>query len=389
MATGSILLVGVATATELKLRAAMPATGFVALPAGGRHAPEQLRGLADAAAVALSDDAEASFRLVRLLDAAGIRVTVIGPRKDADLILRAMREGAKEFVLAGDDETLKQVLRTQARPSRTAGVGTVYAVFPAKGGVGATTVATNLAGALQASGERTCLVDLNLNMGDVLAFLDLAGGYSIADVIGNMGRLDRGLLDATLLRHASGVQVLAQSHRIEDSDRVDAESVAQLLQFLRLHFGAIVLDGLRSFDDVSVAAVDASDRIVLLVEQEVPAVRDARRCVALFKRLGSEAKLKLVVNRYGKANDIGVDVIAETVGLPVAATIANDYPAVIRAVNKGVLVRDEAGRSAVARDIDDLLKVVGHVRAEPAAEPRERRSLFKKLLTLRTSDATE
>ena len=147
--------------------------------------------------------------------------------------------------------------------------------------------------------------------------------------------------------------MLAQSHRIEESDRVDAEAIAQLLQFLRQHYGAVVLDGLRSFDDVSVAAVDASDQIVLLVvTQEVPAVRDARRCVGLFKRLGSEGKLKLVVNRYQKVNEINLAVIAETVGLPVAATIANDYPAVIRAVNKGVLLRDDGRRSPVARDIE-------------------------------------
>jgi pilus assembly protein CpaE len=386
MGTGSILLADVPATTEVKLRAAMPSVEFSALPPG-RHSAELLRSLGSAAVVWLTDDVESSYRLVRMLDGAGLRVIVIGPRKDADLILRAMREGAKEFVLAGDDEALKRVLRDQARPPRAIGAGTIYAVFPAKGGVGATTVATNLAGALQARGERTCLVDLNLNMGDVLAFLDLAGGYSIADVIGNMGRLDRELLDATLLRHGSGIHVLAQSHRIEESDRVDAEAIAQLLQFLRQHFGAVVLDGLRSFDDVSVAAVDASDQIVLLVSQEVPAVRDAKRCVGLFKRLGSEGKLKLVVNRYQKVNDINLSVIAETVGLPVAATIANDYPSVIRAVNKGVLLRDDSSRGPVGRDIDDLVKVMGHTKSEAA--PREKRSLFKKLLTLRTSDATE
>ncbi len=386
MGSGSILLVDVPALTEVKLRTAMPSVEFTSLPPG-RHSAELIRSLGSAAVISLGEDEEASFRLVRTLDAAGLRVVVIGPKKDADLILRAMREGAKEFVLAGDDEALKRVLRDHARPPRASGLGTIYAVFPAKGGVGATTVATNLAGALQARGTRTCLVDLNLNMGDVLAFLDLAGGYSIADVIGNMGRLDRELLDATLLRHESGVHVLAQSHRIEESDRVDAEGIAQALQFLRQHYGAVVLDGLRSFDDVSVAAVDASDQIVLLVSQEVPAVRDAKRCVGLFKRLGSEGKLKLVVNRYQKVNEINLGVISETVGLPVAGTIANDYPAVIRSVNKGVLLRDDASRSVVARDIDELVKTVGHGKDEEA--PREKRSLFKKLLMLRTSDATE
>lgn len=386
MGTSTILLSDVSAATEARLRRALSAAEFVPMPAG-RHSPEQLRALGGTAVVSLGESVEAGFKLVRTLAVAGIRVIVLGPRKDADLILQAMREGAKEFVLAGDDEALVRVLREQVRPPRASGVGMIYAVFPAKGGVGATTVSTNLAGALQARGERTCLVDLNLNMGDVLAFLDLAGGYSIVDVMNNMGRLDRDLLDATLLRHGSGIHVLAQSHRIEESDRVDAEAIGQLLQFLRHHYGAVVLDGLRSFDDVSVAAVDASDQIVLLVTQEVPAVRDARRCVGLFKRLGSEGKLKLVVNRYQKNNDINLSVIAETVGLPVAATVANDYPAVIRAVNKGVLVGDDATRSSVTRDLDDLVKLLGHRPAEEA--PREKRSLFQKLLMLRPSDATE
>lgn len=386
MATSSILLSDLPVSTEAKLRRALTSADFVAMPSG-RQTPEQLRALAGTAVVSLGDDSAPGFKLVRTLTGAGVRVIVVGPRKDADLILQSMREGAKEYVLAGDDDALLRVLREQVRPPRAQGVGMLYAVFPAKGGVGATTVATNLAGALQARGERTCLVDLNLNMGDVLACLDLAGGYSIVDVMNNMGRLDRDLLDATLLKHASGIHVLAQSHRIEESDRVDAEAIGQLLQFLRHHYGAVVLDGLRSFDDASVAAVDAADQIVLLVTQEVPAVRDAGRCVRLFKRLGSEGKLKVVVNRYQKNNEINPAVIAETVGLPVAATIANDYPAVIRAVNKGVLLSDDANRSPVARDLEELVKLLGHRPAEESS--REKRSLFQKLLMLRPSDATE
>jgi pilus assembly protein CpaE len=387
MGNSSILLSDVPAATEMKLRRALAGVQFNPMPTG-RVTAEQLRALGGTAILAIGEDTEAGFKLLRALSSAAIRVIVIGPRKDADLILQAMREGAKEFVLAGDDETLLRALRDQVRPPRATGLGVIYAVFPAKGGVGATTVATNLAGALQARGERTCLVDLNLNMGDVLAFLDLAGGYSIADVVNNIGRLDRGLLDASLLRHGSGIQVLAQSHRIEESDRVDAEAVGQLLQFLRHHYGAVVLDGLRSFDDVSVAAVDASDQIVLLVTQEVPAVRDARRCVGLFKRLGSEEKLKLVVNRYQKTNEINPAVIAETVGLPVAGTISNDYPAVIRAVNKGVLLADDANKSPVARDVEELVKLLGHKLTEEAPL-QGKRSLFQKLLMLRPSDATE
>src|SRR5512145_370664 len=115
MGTGSILLADVPALAEMKLRAAMPSIEFTSLPPG-RHSAEQLRSLGSAAVVSLGDDLESSFRLVRALDAAGLRVVVIGPRKDADLILRAMREGAKEFVLTGDEESLKRALRDHARP---------------------------------------------------------------------------------------------------------------------------------------------------------------------------------------------------------------------------------------------------------------------------------
>lgn len=381
----TILLASLRPTTEARLRAVLQDVELVALP-GGRAARDALRGKPPAAAVvSLEGDVEANFRLVRELAGAGARVLVLGPSKDPDLILRAMREGAKEFVLADDPEGIARALRSQIRPAVDPDTGRVYAVFPVKGGVGGTTLATNLAGALQRSGERTCLVDLNLNMGDVLAFLDLPGGYSISDVVANMRRLDRALLDSTLLRHASGVHVLAQSHRIEESDRVEAAVLSGVLEFLRRHYRAVVLDGLRSFDEVSVAAVDASDVIVLVVTQEVPAVRDARRCVELFRRLGARDKLRLVVNRCRKGVEITPAVIAENVGLPVSAMVANDYPAVIRAINRGQMLSEDSPRAQVTKDVERLVGVLGHGGAEATGE---KPSLLRRFFPVRTSHAT-
>jgi pilus assembly protein CpaE len=122
-----------------------------------------------------------------------------------------------------------------------------------------------------------------------------------------------------------------------------------------------------------------------VVTQEVPAVRDARRCADLLRRLGAEDKLKLVVNRFQKGLEITPAVVAETVGLPVAATVANDYPAVIRAVNRGQMLLDEAPRSPVTRGIEQLVDVVGHTRAGEAG--REKPSLFKRFFNSRTGNA--
>jgi pilus assembly protein CpaE len=378
MSVRPVILAGVPAAAEAKLRAALPEADFEA-GAGGRGLRE---GLAAVAVVWLAREPEEGFRKVRELTAAEARVVVIGPSKDADLILRAMRQGASEFVLAGDDEGLVRAVREQLRPPRDDRAGAIHCVFPAKGGVGATTIATNVAAALHRAGTRTCLVDLDLNLGDVLSFLDLGGGYALSDVADNMRRLDRSLLDASVPRHGSGVHVLAQSHRIEDAAHVDARAVSSVLEFLRKHYDAIVVDGLRTFDDLALSALDAAGSVLLVVTQEVPAVRNARRCVELFRRLGHERLLRLVVNRHQKGAEISAEVVADTVGLPIAASISNDYPAVVKAVNKGVLLSQHAPKAQVTRDLEALVSVLGH--AERGEEARSR-SLFHRFFAPRLS----
>lgn len=324
-----------------------------------------LKSVADAAhrptlaVISLDKEVAASVRLAQALAANGTRVAVVAPSKDADLILLAMRAGAREFVSSMDGAALQTAVRSLAQPATSTATGMITALFSAKGGMGATSVAANLAGYLAARSERVCLADLDLELGDVLATLDLAPGYSITDVIENMRRLDRELLDASLVRHRSGIAVLARGERLEDSARVDPESVGKLLGFLRQHYGHVVVDGLHGFGDLSLAALDVSDRVLLLVTQEVAAVRNAQRCVEIFRRLGySGAKVQLVVNRYQKGSRITREVIAETTGVPVAATIANDFAVLTRAVNGGRLLAEEAPRSAISRDVDSLVALV-------------------------------
>jgi pilus assembly protein CpaE len=379
MSKRPIVLVHAPPDAEVKLRAALP-EAEVRAGDGARGARP------DAAVVWLSPDAEAGFRVVRELSESGARVVVVGPTKDADLILRAMRLGATEFVLDGDADGLLRATREQLRSPGDARKGSVCCVFPAKGGVGATTIATNLAAALQRAGHRTCLVDLDLTLGDVLSFLDLPGGFSLSDLVDNLRRIDRSLLDASVQRHASGVHVLAQSHRMEDAEQLDARAISSLLEFLREHYEAVVVDGLRTFDDHGLAALDAASTILVVVTQEVPAVRRARRCVDVLRSLGHERLVKLVVNRCQKSAEVPVEAVADTIGLPVAATLANDYPAVVRALNKGVLLAEQAPRAQVTRDVDVLASLVGQIELVEL-EPRGK-SLLQRFFAPRLSHGT-
>lgn len=377
MDKGNVLLVGLLPTFEPAVTEALGAQQAVTAVQDAAVARALARRTRPAvAAVALGElPATEPLELVRELTAQGVPVLAIGPRKDADLILGAMRSGAREFLAGPDEAEVGSRLRAILEATGVLRMGHVTAVFPAKGGMGATTIATHLAGALARVDRRACIVDVDLELGDVLAFLDMRGTYSLTDVASNVQRLDRELLDASVPRHASGAWVLSQAEKPGSAESMDPGSVTRVLRFLRQQYDELVVDGLRDFGDVALAALDLADRILLLLTQEVPAVRNARRCIDIFRQLDYDlGRVLVVVNRYQRSSPITQQVIEETIGLPVAALIGNDFQALSRAVNRGVLLWDEAPRSVVARDVESLAKVLG-----VGAPPPSRSSFLQKL----------
>ncbi|HEY7375914.1 MAG TPA: AAA family ATPase, partial [Polyangia bacterium] len=256
-----------------------------------------------AAIVAVRPDAPNRFGLIHNVAAAGGVVIVISPTKDPEMILRSMRAGAREFVLESDHEELRLAVRTHAKMTVQGGdIGQVVTIFGAKGGVGSTSIAVNLAGSMQRRGLRVVLVDLDLHLGDVLSFLDVAGTYSITDVLANMSRLDRDLLASSVTKHRSGISVLAQSSKVEEAEQIKSADVSALLEFLRRNYDFVIVDGVRGFDELSLAALDGSQHVFLALTQDVPAVRNGQRCLELFGRLQyDQQRIKILLNRYQKA----------------------------------------------------------------------------------------
>ena len=339
-----------------------------------------------AAIVAVRPDAPNRFGLIHNVAAAGGIVIVISPTKDPELILRSMRAGAREFVLESDHEELRHAVRTHAKVTFGTGeLGQVVTIFGAKGGVGATAIATNLAGAMQRRSLRVCLVDLDLYLGDVLAFLDITGNYSITDVLANMSRLDRDLLATSVTKHRSGVSVLAQSGKVEEAEQIKGPDVTALLEFLRRNYDFVIVDGVRGFDELSLAALDGSQHVFMTLTQDVPAVRNGQRCLELFGRLQyDQGRIKLLLNRYAKASKITVDVVGETLGQPLTHTISNDFLLLIDAINRGVLLTEVAPRARITQDIEGLIP---HLLPEKAPRLR-RQSLLGTLFGKKVADGT-
>jgi pilus assembly protein CpaE len=121
----------------------------------------------------------------------------------------------------------------------------------------------------------------------------------------------------------------------------------------------VLVDGVRGFDEMSLAALDASQKILVVLTQDVPAVRNAKRCLDLFRRLGyGDSKVSLLVNRFQKNPDLSPRVIEETTGLPVAGTLANDFQAAITAINRGLPLLSVAPRSRLTKDIEHLVPLL-------------------------------
>lgn len=380
MDSQNILLVGAGAEVEASLGEAIGTGRLTPASDLGQARAALRKGKPVAAVVRLVEPTpREALDMVRELAALDVPVLVLGAAKDPETIREAMRAGAREYLADGEEAQVAPRVQQLLEAAGALQLGQVTALFPAKGGMGATSLGIHLAGALHRSGKRACIVDLDLEMGDVLSFLDMHGTYSLADVAANTHRLDRELLDSSMPRHSSGVWVLSQCERIADGDRLDPEKVAAVIRFLRQHYDHVIVDGVRDFGDLALAALDLCDRIVLVVTQEVPAVRSAQRCAECFRQIGYDPRrLLLVVNRYQKGSPITREVIEETVGLPVTRLVGNDFQGLTRAVNRGVLLWDEAPRSVVARDVEALAS-----QFQPAAAPPARDSFLKRMFAPR------
>ncbi|MFL5305137.1 MAG: CpaE family protein [Polyangia bacterium] len=389
MSRPTVMLLGMDDAQQADLRTALKdVANVIRSTTPAELIADEYRSLNPGAAiVSVRPDTPQRFGVIHNIAAAGGIVIVVSESKDPELILRSMRAGAREFVLDSDHEELRHAVRTHAKVTYGGGgeIGQVVTIFGAKGGVGATAIATNLAGAMQRRSLRVCLVDLDLYLGDVLAFLDIPGSYSITDVLANMSRLDRELLATSVTKHRSGISVLAQSSKVEEAEQIKAPEIAALLEFLRRNYDFVIVDGVRGFDELSLAALDSSQHVFMTLTQDVPAVRNGQRCLELFGRLQyDQGRIKLLLNRYQKASKISTDVVAETLGQPLTHTISNDFLLLIDAINRGVLLTEVAPRARITQDIEGLIP---HLLPEKAPRLR-RQSLLGTLFGKKVADGT-
>jgi pilus assembly protein CpaE len=186
------------------------------------------------------------------------------------------------------------------RPSDGTRRGQLIAVRGAKGGVGATLIATNLALAIKRrAGDSMALVDGHFFGGDVPVMLDVAPTRTIVDLIPHLDRLDDDLIASTMREHASGVAVLAAPNEFEQAETIRPDDFQRVLDAVRTRYAYVVVDCSPFLDQNSIAVLDMADTVLLVATPDMPALKNAARFVQLATQLGyARNKLRLVINRF-------------------------------------------------------------------------------------------
>ena len=292
-----------------------------------------------------------------------VQVIILSVQGDQNYMRRAMLAGARDFLTKPPmaDELISAIHRAgemaqqeraknaqiQAIPSASGAPvakglsltrGKVVTIYSPKGGTGCTTIAVNLAMALHNEDTRTTIVDGNFQYGDVAVFVNEQGKNTIIDLATRVNELDPEIVEGVMLKHAaSGVHVLAAPSRPEYSEKVSGDQFAELIDYLRQMYAYVVIDTTPLLTDITLAAIDKSDVIVLVTTQDIPSIKNARLFLDLLQTIGIEReRIVFSMNRYDKRIAITPERVGDNLKQPISAVIPLDEKVVVPAVNRGV-----------------------------------------------------
>jgi pilus assembly protein CpaE len=327
--------------------------------------------------VAIDKDPAKGLELVaRLVQASPeCAVLVVSSSNDGQLILQAMRAGAKEFLT--QPVRIEDLLGALGRISeRRFGKGDkrprgcqVIAVCGAIGGVGTTSIAVNLGCSLARDAKNSvALIDLDLCLGDADVFLDTIPDYTLVDVAQNVTRLDFTLLKRSLTKHSSGLFLLPRPVQLEDIALVTAEDLQRVIGLMKATFTHLVLDLSKSYSPIDLVALEMANHVLLVTQLDLPCLRNVVRLMTSFAEMkGIGDKVKIVVNRVGLDHgQITLKKARETIGRDVFWQLPNDYRTMIEVRNNGVPLLEHAPKAAVTQSI---LALADALSADPQAQP--------------------
>ena len=293
------------------------------------------------------DNTPMALRAIELLhqEMPDSAVFAIGNLNQPQVIVSAMRSGAREFIERPTTTTdlLEAFLRlttAQRRVRQEGPRGKVFSVLNAKGGSGATTVAVNLALALQSAHGQTALVDL-APLGHAALHLNLKAVFTVADATRNLHRMDASLLESFMVRHNSGLQLLAGTNVPAAVDPSTAEFV-RLFDMLVNHYRYVVVDASTRFDAASRLIANLSECVLLVACTDVASLWSAARVQQYLGETGTRERVRLVLNRFRKVPGFSEADAEAAAGAKLLWRVPNQYFAVSTAIDRGTPLMEQS-----------------------------------------------
>jgi pilus assembly protein CpaE len=293
---------------------------------------------------------------------------------DAETILSSLRAGINEYLYPPLHETLRKALekrsaeRSRKRDGSAKGAGKSYAFMSAKGGCGATTLVTHVAAELGRMNQKVLLMDLDLDTGLVGFITKTKSVYSILDAINNLHRLDVSYWKALVSNGIPGVEIVASPLALASKQQPKDDQVRHVLGFARPHYDWTLVDLGRSLSRLGMAALDEIDETCLVTTLEVPALHQAKQIIQTLLDGGyGKNRIKLILNRAPKRLDITPAELEKMLGVPIFATVANDYPELYETYAEGRML---SRTSELGKNMTRLAAKLGGLEEETTNKKR-------------------
>ena len=282
-------------------------------------------------------------KIIKKLSDLSINVIVLSLNYTTNLVIQALRAGAKDFVskpiikkdfMCSIKKCCKDVVKAINKSN-------IISIFSNKGGIGKTAIATNLAVEFaRQTREKVVLVDLNLPLGDVTTFINIKPSVTISSAIETATHKGaEAVLNACKQYKDTSLYVLAEPIYLEESHTMTPTHIFKLFEYLRESFSYILVDVGTNIDKMNMKILELSDLILLVSIVNLPLIRNCQRCLDLFNNLGfDENKTKIVINRYLENDEIKIEDVEKVLNQSIYWKIPNNYFTIMSSINKAMPV---------------------------------------------------
>lgn len=290
-------------------------------------------------------------------------------RMNTDILQKAMSAGVRNVTIFPENgydfsEWLKTIYNNEKTRNKSmvemksiSWMSKVITVFGAKGGIGKTTIAVNLATKLAENNKKVALLDFDIEFGEISVYLNLDVKDTLAELITEKSEFDIDTIRSYMNIHSSGVHVLCAPKSPEYSEGINANQIEKLMNILRTYYDYVIIDAPASFNDITLTAIEGSVMVIFVTGFDISILRNSKLSMNLLEGLQQKEKIKIVVNRDVEGYITAKDV-ERILGKSIWCRIPSDYNTAVSALNKGIPIVIGSPKTRISFALDELSKLV-------------------------------